>query len=203
MDELINKAKQGDVVALAELFGKHRKQLRKMLELRMDRRLRGRFDPSDVLQEAFIDLAQKLPDYNKRDNLPFYLWLRLVTGERLLLFHRTHLNTAKRDVRQEVALDRKSVPHAASQSIAAALLDNYTSVSSRAIRIEKLTKLQHVLNDMDEIDREIIVLRNFEEMSNVDAAQVLGLSQNGASNRYIRALKRLSKAMKDLPEFKE
>jgi RNA polymerase sigma-70 factor (ECF subfamily) len=203
MDDLIEKAKTGDAVALAELFGRHRKRLRAMVDLRLDRRLRGRVDPSDVLQEAFIDLAKRLPKYSTNETLPFYLWLRLVTGERLLDFHRKHLGAAKRDVRQEVTIHRRSIPNAESQSIAAGLLGRYTSGAGKAIRGEMQVKLQETLNNLDETAREIIVLRNFEEMTNVEAAMALGLSQNGASNRYMRALKRLRKALEEVPGFRE
>ncbi len=203
MDELIERAKTGDPVALAELFGMYRKRLRTMVDLRLDRRLRGRVDPSDVLQEAFIDLAKRLPTYADRDKMPFYLWLRLVTGERLLIFHRQHLDAAKRDVRQEVTLDPQAIPHAASQTIAAGLLGKFTSAAAKAIRREMQFKLQVAINDLEEIDREIIVLRNFEEMSNNEAAIALGLSPNGASNRYVRALKRLRAALHEVPGFRD
>ncbi len=202
MDELIERAKTGDAVALAELFGMYRKRLRTMVDLRLDRRLRGRVDPSDVLQEAFIDLAKRLPTYADRDKMPFYLWLRLVTGERLLILHRQHLDAAKRDVRQEVTLDPQAIPHAASQTIAAGLLGKFTSAAAKAIRREMQFKLQDAINDLEEIDREIIVLRNFEEMSNNEAAIALGLSPNGASNRYVRALKRLRAALHEVPGFR-
>ena len=201
MEALIEKAKTGDAVALAELFGQHRKRLRAMVDLRLDRRLRGRVDPSDVLQEAFIDLAKKLPKYSENEELPFYLWLRLVTGERLLKFHRKHLDAAKRDVRQEVNINRRPIPQTASISLAAGLMGRYTSAVGKAIRAELQVKLQEVLNDMDEIDREIIMLRNFEEMTNREAALALGLSKTAASNRYMRALTRLKEVLKDVPGF--
>src|SRR5687768_9353810 len=91
-DEQVRRAATGDGTALAELFGRHRGRLRQMVRLRLDRRLQGRVDPSDVLQEAYLDLAQKLPEYARdRQTVPFYLWLRLVVGERLLRVHRQHL----------------------------------------------------------------------------------------------------------------
>ena len=203
MDELIERARTGDAVALAELFGLYRKRLWTMVDLRLDRRLRGRVDPSDVLQEAFIDLAKRLPAYRDRDDMPFYLWLRLVTGERLLIFHRQHLDAAIRDVRKEVTIRHGVIPQAASQSIAAGLLGRFTSAASKAIRAEMQARLQDAINDLEEMDREIIVLRNFEEMSNAEAALALGLSPSGASNRYVRALKRLRAAMHDIPGFRD
>ena len=172
-----------------------------MIELRLDRRLRGRVDPSDVLQEAYIDLASRLESYGKNEDLPFYLWLRLVTGERLLKVHRQHLDAQMRDVRQEVNLNRRSVPRTASFSLAAGLMGHYTSAANKAIRTEMQIKLQEVLNDMDEVDREIIVLRNFEEMTNKETALALEISKTAASNRYVRAIRRLKKELADIPGF--
>ena len=199
---LIAQASEGDQRALAELFEVYRKRLRAMVDLRLDRRLRGRIDPSDVLQEAFVDLAQKLPTYSGKE-MPFYLWLRLVTGERLLNLHRRHLGAEIRDARREVSLHRGPMPNTESASLAASLLGRYSSAAGKAIKAEMQAKLQEVLNGMDEIDREIIVLRHFEEMTNGDVATVLDLTKTAASNRYIRALKRLKDALSELPGFLE
>ena len=107
---------------LAELFAHYRKRLRRMVQIRMDRRLLGRVDPSDVLQEAYLDLAKRLPDYAKEQSYPFFLWLRMLTGQRLMLTHRFHLQTAMRDAGQEVSLYHKAMPEANSMSLAANLL---------------------------------------------------------------------------------
>ena len=202
MDDLIEKARNGDAVAVAQLFGKYRRRLLAMVEVRMDRRLRSRVDPSDVLQEAFIDLTKRMDRYSQIDDLPFYLWLRMIVGQRLQDFHRKHLLAAKRDVRQEVNFQRR-VPAAASESLAMSLLGRYTSVAGKAIQQERKAKLQEVLNDMTDIDREIIVLRHFEEMTNSEAALALGLSKSAAGNRYVRALLRLKEALKNVPGFLE
>ena len=101
-----------DEEALAELFQQHRTRLKRMVRLRMDRRLQGRVDASDVLQEAYIDLAQRLPEYCVDAKIPFFLWLRLVTGQRLMQVHRRHLGTAMRDANREVSLYRKALPQA-------------------------------------------------------------------------------------------
>src|SRR5215208_8334352 len=121
-DPRIARAAGGDSVAMGELFAQFRDRLRQMVRLRLDRRLQGRVDPSDVLQEAYIDLAQKLPDYAKKPPMPFFLWLRLVTGERLLRVHRQHLGAAMRDAGREVSLCQGALPQASSVSLAAQLL---------------------------------------------------------------------------------
>src|SRR5947209_9628978 len=122
VDELVRRATLGEVAALAELFSCYRGRLRQMIRLRLDRRLQGRVDPSDVLQEAYIDLAEKLPEYAGRAAIPFFVWLRMVVGERLLRVHRHHLGAAMRDATREISLHRGAFPEASSASLAAHLL---------------------------------------------------------------------------------
>ena len=199
-DALIRRAAAGDREALAVLFHRHRKRLRQMVWLRLDRRLQGRVAPSDVLQEAFLDLVEKLPEYaRQRSEIPLFLWLRLVTGERLLRVHRQHLGTAMRDAGREVSLHRGALPQASSVSLAAQLLGRYTSASQAIIRAEVQLQLQQALNGMDPTDREIIALRHFEELSNGEAATVLGISPQAASNRHLRAMTRLQAILKSIP----
>jgi RNA polymerase sigma-70 factor (ECF subfamily) len=198
-DLLIDRAAAGDSAALAELFGRYRKRLRAMVRLRMDRRLQGRVDPSDVLQEAYLDVAQQLSSYLAKPEMPFYLWLRLTTGQRLMRLHRQHLGAAIREAGREVSLHRGALPQASSVSLAAQLLGKMTSASKAVERVEIQLRLQAALNGMDEMDREIIALRHFEELSNAEAAQVLGLEPSAASKRYIRALKRLQEILKSIP----
>src|SRR5207249_9401756 len=119
--DLLSRAGAGDAQALAELFARHRDRLRQMVRLRLDRRLQGRLDPSDVLQEAFLDLARRVPEYHADPVMPFFLWLRFLTGQRLLQLHRHHLGTQKRDAEQEVSLYRGAMPQAPSASLAAQL----------------------------------------------------------------------------------
>ena len=170
-----------------------------MVRLRMDRRLQGRVDPSDVLQEAYLDVTQQLSTYLAKPEMTFYLWLRLTTGQRLMRLHRQHLGAAVRDAGREVSLHRGALPQASSVSLAAQLLGKMTSASKAVERVETQLQLQAALNGMDEMDREIIALRQFEELSNAEAAQVLGLEPSAASKRYIRALKRLQEILKSIP----
>jgi RNA polymerase sigma-70 factor, ECF subfamily len=199
-DELLRRAAEGDEAALAELFRSYRKRLRQMVRLRLDRRLQGRVDPSDVLQEAYLDLAQQFPSFvERREAMPFFLWLRLLTGQRLMRIHRQHLAASMRDAGREVSLHHGAMPLASSESLAARLLGRFTSASEVAVRAERQLKLQQALNGMDPIDREVIALRHFEELSNSETAQVLGLSKAAASNRYVRAMTRLQAVLERMP----
>jgi RNA polymerase sigma-70 factor (ECF subfamily) len=191
VEHLLRRAAGGEEDAMAQLFDLHRDRLRRMVRLRMDRRLQGRVDPSDVLQDAYVDLAQKLQDYTKRPPMPFFLWLRLVVGERLLRVHRQHLGAAMRDAGREISIHQGGLPQASSASLAAQLLGRITSASRAVARAEMQRLLQDTLNAMEPIDREVIALRHFEEMSNDEVAETLGLSKAAASKRYVRAMLRL------------
>jgi len=200
-EDLLRRAAAGDQAALASLWERHRARLRQMVRLRLDRRLQGRVDPSDVLQDAYLDLAARLPDYARERPMPTYLWLRLVTGQRLAQVHRQHLGAAMRDAGREVSLYRGALPQASSASLAAQLLGRFTTASQAAIRAERQLQLQEILNGLDPIDREILALRHFEQLTNGEAAQVLGLSKTAANNRYIRALGRLRDLLGRVPGF--
>jgi RNA polymerase sigma-70 factor (ECF subfamily) len=188
---LRDRVQAGDHHALGELFGRHRGRLLKMVRLRLDRRLRGRLDPEDVLQEAFLDATRRLGDYAADPRMPPFLWLRFLTMQRLLTFHRLHLGVQSRDASREVSLHNGSLPAADSRSLAAQLLGRLTTPSRAAIRAEIQIKIQNALEAMDPIDREILALRHFEELNNGETAAVLGIHKGAASNRYVRALRRL------------
>src|SRR5262245_1498919 len=89
--QLIEQAVRGEQRALGGVLGRHRGRLRRMVALRLDRRLQERVDPSDVIQEACLDAARRLPEYQQNPTMPFFLWLRLLTGQRLVDEQRRHL----------------------------------------------------------------------------------------------------------------
>ena len=198
-EDLLVRAARGDREALAALWERHRKRLRQMIRVRLDRPLQGRVDPSDVLQEAYVDMAERLPEYVRDRTFPPYLWLRLVAGQRLMQIHRRHLGTAMRDAGREVSLHRGALPQASTASLAAQLLGRFTTASEALVRAEARLQVQQALNQMEPIDREVIALRHFEELSNAETAEVLGISPQAASNRHLRALARLQAILKDVP----
>lgn len=190
-DERIRRVADGDGGALAEVFQEHRPRLRQMVVLRLDRRLQGRVDPSDILQEAFLDIARRAPEYAARRDMSFFLWLRMMTAQKLLEAHRRHLGAQQRDAGREISLFQGPLPEVSSELLASQLLGRISSASQAAMRAEQQAKLEEILNGLEPIDREILTLRHFEELTNGEVAQLLGLSKSAASNRYIRALKRL------------
>ena len=165
--------------------------------------MQGRIDASDIIQDAYLDAARRLSDYASDPPMSFYLWLRWLTGQKLIDAQRHHLGVAKRDAGQEVSLHRGAMPEATSVSLAAQLLGRLTSPSMAAMRAETQIRIQEVLNGMDPIDREVLILRHFEHLSNSETAEVLDIKKSAASKRYISAIRRLKKTLVGLPGFQE
>jgi RNA polymerase sigma-70 factor, ECF subfamily len=185
--------------ALATLFDQYRDRLRRMVDLRLDPRLRARLDASDVVQEAFLDVARDLDAYLADPKLSPLLWLRLHVGRRLTILHRQHLGTRMRDAGLEISLYRGALPEASSAALASMILGRHTSPTKAAQRAERMLRVQEALNSLDPIDREILALRHFEELGRVEAAQALGITQDAGAKRYFRALRRLKDVLATMP----
>jgi RNA polymerase sigma-70 factor (ECF subfamily) len=206
---LLERARAGDREALNEIFARHRDRLRRMVEMRLDWRLQARIDASDVIQDAYLEVAQRLQEYLRvpsaastptgQNRLPLFLWLRLVVGERLAKLHRHHLGTQMRDAGREISLYRGALPPASSAALAAQLLGKHTSPTQAAVRAERMLRLQEALNTLDPLDREVLSLRHFEELNRAETARVLGIEEAAAAKRYVRALKRLKDILADMP----
>jgi len=197
--DVIERARAGDREALNTLLNRHRERLRRMVEIRLDTRLQGRLDASDVVQGAFVEVAERLDEYIRDPTLPLFLWLRLVVGERLVRLHRHHLGTQMRDAGREVSLYPGALPAASSAALAAQLLGRHTSPTQAFVRAERILRVQEALNALDPVDREILSLRHFEELTAAEAARVLGIEESAAAKRYFRALKRLKDILAILP----
>jgi RNA polymerase sigma-70 factor (ECF subfamily) len=196
---LLERAAGGDRAATDDLFARYRKRLKRMIRLRLSRQLAGRIDDSDVLQEACLEAGKRLPDYLRDRPLPFFLWLRHIAGQKLIDAHRRHLGAEKRDAACELSLHRGPMPAASSASLAAQLLGRLTSPSQAAIKAEARLCVQEALNAMDPLDREVLALRHFEQLSNAETAEALEINESTASSRYLRALKRLKEALEQFP----
>lgn len=203
VSDLLQRAAAGDAEASRRLFSHYRDRLKRMVHLRLSRRLSGRVDASDVVQEAYLDISQKLSEYARSPGLPLFLWLRHMTGLKLTEVHRRHLGTQLRDADREVSLHRGGLPIADSASLAAQLLGKLTTPSQAAIKAEQRIYVQEALNSMDPIDREVLALKHFEQLSTSEIAQVLGLSKAGAGSRYLRAIKRLREILERIPGFRD
>src|SRR5215470_2128379 len=177
VSDLLERAAAGVPEALRQLFSRYRDRLKRMVHLRLSRRLSGRVDDSDVLQEAYLDAARRLDEYIREPSLPFFLWLRHLAALKLAEVHRRHLGTQLRDADREVTLHRGGLPLADSVSLAAQLLGTLTTPSQAAIKAETRLLVQEALNSMDPIDREVLALKHFEQLSTAEIAEVLGRSK--------------------------
>jgi RNA polymerase sigma-70 factor (ECF subfamily) len=199
---LLDGPQQGGQQSLATLFSRYRDRLRRMVEFRLDARLRNRVSASDVLQEAYIDALKRLPHYQADPEVPFFIWLRSVTVQRLIQVHRQHLEAQARDAAKEVRLAHGEAIEAGSGTMAE-LMGDLTSPSHAAQRGEVIGQVRAALDRLDPIDREVLALRHFEELSNREVAALLGIQAAAASKRYVRALERLRDALGRGPGFEE
>jgi RNA polymerase sigma-70 factor (ECF subfamily) len=190
-ERLLRSVADGDQDSWGTLLTRHEESLRRMVAYRMDRRLQGRIDPLDVIQDAYLEASEHRAEFMREPARPFFLWLRAIVGNKLLELHRHHLGTQMRDAGREVSLYCGNMPEASSAALADQLLGHATRPSEAAIRAEVKIQLQEALNVMDPLDREVLVLRHFEQLSPAETAQVLGIREKAARMRYLRALKRL------------
>jgi len=203
VEDLVKQAAAGDPGSWAELMKRYRARLRRMVSFRLDPRLQGRVDPSDVVQDVCLEAWQHLGSYVTQPNTPFFVWLRAVAGHKLGDLHRQHLGAQMRDARREVSLYQGSLPGATSAALAAQLLGHLTRPSEAAVRAEGKVQLQTALNAMDPIDREVLALRHFEQLTVSETAKVLDIKEKAAGMRYVRALRRLKEILTSLGGWPE
>jgi RNA polymerase sigma-70 factor (ECF subfamily) len=190
----------GGALDPGSLFDRYAERLRRTVRLRLDRRLVGIVDSSGVLDLARAEAVHRGAELDGPDRPDPFLWLRRITGEVLARLHRERLGG---DVRGDISLYRGALPEATSVSLAAHLLGKGGGDDDRAAaRAEQKLLLQEALNAMDPIDREVLTLRHCEQLSNDEAAAVLGISRLQASESYVRALKRITVILAALPGFK-
>ena len=200
---LLDRLKNGDDQALATLFARGRERLLRMVEFRLDARLRGRVEAEDVLQEAYLDAAKRMHHFAEDTSTSFFIWLRMVVTQTLIDIHRRHLGAQMRDAGREMVIRGAPFSQATSFSLAASLLGRFTSPTLAARRTEMSEQLRAALEDMDPIDREVLALRHFEELTNSEVAEELGIQQKAASIRYVRALRRLRELLGGITGFSE
>ena len=190
---LLRASKDGQRQGFNEILLKYRERLKKMVALRMNMQLRSRIDASDVIQDTFTEAARVVDEYLANPKLSVFLWLRRLAGEKLIQAHRFHLQAQKRDARREQSFG--GVPTAPSQSIAVQLAGEFTSPSEAALKQETNDELMDALDSMEELDREVLVLKHFEHLSNHEIAEVLELKYETVKKRYLRALSKLQQIL--------
>ena len=201
-DDLERRLREGDPQALADLFSGERERLWRVIEFRLAEPLRGRLGPEDVLQEAFLAASQRLKHYVDSPATSPFIWLRMIVNQTLVDLHRQHLGAQKRDAAREVAIDSPACGQPTSASVALQLVGAFTSPSGAAARADTFNLVRTAIDQMDSLDREVLALRHFEELTNSEVAEALGIEQKAASIRYIRALRRLKAILAEVPDLK-
>jgi RNA polymerase sigma-70 factor, ECF subfamily len=195
--QLIRDAKAGDASAAGQLLNRHRDALRRMVELRLDRRIQQRVDASDIVQEVMIEANRRLQNYLEDPVMPFHLWLRQMAKDRIIDAHRRHRGSVKRSVDREQAMVAPAALDRSTIELAAQLCDAELTPAAAATMQELQRRFQAALGTMEDADREIVLMRHFEQLSNQDVAQTLGLTEPAASMRYLRAIRKLRKLLVD------
>jgi RNA polymerase sigma-70 factor (ECF subfamily) len=200
-DDLCSRLRAGDRQALAELFAAQRERLWRLVDFRLDQRLQGRIDPDDVLQESYLAAAQRIEHYRANPSMSPFVWLRLMVCQTLIDVHRRHLGAQLRDAGREVAIFAGHGTQATSACLAIHLIGRLTSPSQAAVRAEMLDLVEQAIAQMDATDQEVLALRHFEELTNAEVAEVLGIQKQAASMRYMRAVTRLKAILSQVPGF--
>ena len=189
-DALLQQLRDGNAEAFHRLFARHRPYLRQMVELRLSNQVRPRMDPSDIVQEAQIEALRRLPDYLDRPTLPLRLWLRQITYDRLIMAHRRHVAADRRTTEREVAL-----PDQSTMQLARQLLAEGDSPSQELVKDELSRRVRQAVSKLEEADLEMLLMRNFEGLTNLEVAELLQIDPASASRRYGRSLLRLRKIL--------
>jgi RNA polymerase sigma-70 factor, ECF subfamily len=192
-DRLLREAARGDEASLRTLLERHRERLRRMVALRLDSRLSARVDASDVVQEALIDAARKLVDYERDRPLPFYPWLHRLTAERLAVVHRKHRRGARNVGREQPAFAR---PDDSARLLVDYLVDSDTTPGHDLVREERRQRVRDGLKRLPPPDREILVMRYLEDLTFPEIAAILEIGESAAKMRHLWAIERIRSVLK-------
>jgi RNA polymerase sigma-70 factor (ECF subfamily) len=188
---LLNQVKEGDPAALERLLGQQREPLRRMIDLRLDPALAARLDASDVVQDVLLEASRRLSDYLRQPAMPFHLWLRHIARDHVIDAYRRHRQAQRRSLDREQPMLAGRLADHSSMELAGQLLDPERTPASAALHHELERQVEMALTTLSEDDREIILMKHYEQLSNQEIALFLGLSEAAASMRYLRALRRL------------
>lgn len=195
--ELIAAAQEGSGQAVDELLERHRRALRRMIQLRLDQRVMRRVDVSDVLQEVMIEANRRLQTYLQAPPMAFHLWIRQIARDRIIDAHRRHAVSAKRSVEREMSLSPRKNVDQSSIELAGQLSDGQLTPAAAATAREIAMQLEDAIAQLRDADREIILMRHYEQLSNLEIAQSLNMTEPATSMRYLRALRRLKELLQN------
>jgi len=189
---LLEKAAAGDLTAFDALFARNREPLRQLIELRLDRKLKRRVDPSDVIQETHVAALRRFDDFLARRPMAFRLWLEKTARERLVKLRRRHRLAQRRSVNREARL-----PEHTSLALAQRLCARPANPRDELARRDLLEKVREGLARLAETDREILLMRYLEHRNNQEIAQILDMKSDAVSRRHGRALLKLAKLLEE------
>ena len=197
--EILDTARRGDPEAVNRLLDRHRESLRRLVHLRLDRKLARRVDASDIVQDVLLEANGRLDEYFRDPKMPFHLWLRHLAQDRIIDMHRQHRGAQRRSLDREQAFAAPSFGDQSSFDLAAQLRDPELTPAAATIRKELEARFLAALDQMEEEDREILLMRHFEQLGNGETAAALGLSPAAAGMRHLRALRRLRAILGERP----
>lgn len=198
-EELLLDARGGDEKAINRLMERHLEALQRLIAMRLDQRIRRRVGVSDVVQEVLVEANRRLQDYLAKPAMPFHLWLRHLAQDRIIDAHRRHRASAKRSVDRERPLVAAAAGDRSTLRLVAQLQDAELTPAAAATQQEMARQVEHAISNLDDQDAEIIIMRNYEQLSNQEVAQALELTEPAASMRYLRAIRRLRAMLTDGP----
>ena len=196
-ETLLVAAKAGDADAVNRLLEKHRTAVRRLVELRLDRKVQRRVDVSDVVQDVMIEASGRLDKYLSDPALAFHLWLRQIAWDRIIDTYRRHRVSAKRNMDREQPMTAPAGPDQSTMEFAQQLCDPATTPATAATQREIASRVEAAIELLGDQDREIIIMRHYEHLTNQEIAEVLKLNAPAASMRYLRAVRRLRELLED------
>ena len=188
---LLDRVRDGDQAAINGLLARHREAIKRMIDRRMDRVVQHRVDASDIVQDVMLEANRRLGDYLANPTMPFQLWLRHMARDRLIDAHRRHRVASNRSVDREVSVPQPGMDDRSADDVVAGIADRELTPAAAATWHELERRFAAAVEQLEEADRQIVLLRHFEHLSTADAAAALGLSKPAAGMRYLRAMRRL------------
>ncbi|MBS0206898.1 MAG: sigma-70 family RNA polymerase sigma factor [Planctomycetes bacterium] len=199
--QLLADAGRGKSEAVNQLLERHRTALRKLVQLRLDRKIAQRVDASDVVQDVLFEANQRLQEYMANPAMPFHLWLRHLAKDRMIDMHRRHRGAQRRSLDRERSLAAPQFGDKSSFDLASQLAASELTPAAASIRKELEQRFLTAMEQLDEDDRDILLMRHFEQLGNSETAEALGLSAAAAGMRHLRALRKLRAILGERPSL--
>lgn len=199
--QLLREAGEGDGDAVNELLNRHRQSLRRVVQMRLDRALAGRVDASDVVQDVMLEASRRLDDFIRDAKLPFHLWLRQLARDRIIDMHRRHRAAQRRSVDREQSLASPEFADRSSMDLAGQLQDHELTPAAENIRRELERRFLTALDQLEDDDRDIVLMRHYEQLGNSEVAVALEITPAAAGMRHLRALRKLREILGEHPSL--